>query len=74
MPNTISTRNRPSEVADAAELLTIDQICRALEIARSTFYDWKARRKGPRCMKLPNGSIRVRRIDFSAWLETLDVL
>ncbi|WP_308442090.1 helix-turn-helix transcriptional regulator [Rhizocola hellebori] len=52
----------------------MEQICAALEIARSTFYDWRARRKGPRCMKLPNGTIRVRRNDFTAWLETLEVL
>jgi predicted DNA-binding transcriptional regulator AlpA len=50
--------------------LTIPDVCAELGIARSTFYDWRAARKAPRCIKLPNGSIRVRRADLENWLES----
>lgn len=48
--------------------MTITEVCSELSIARSTFYDWRAARKAPKCIKLPNGSIRVRRTDFELWL------
>lgn len=50
--------------------LTITDVCDELGIARSTFYDWRASKKAPRCIKLPNGSIRVRRADFDEWLKS----
>jgi predicted DNA-binding transcriptional regulator AlpA len=61
MPASISDRSR--------EKLTIPQICSELQIAPSTFYDWRAKGTGPRCIKLPNGQIRVRRTDLDAWLD-----
>lgn len=50
--------------------MTIPQVCSELSIARSTFYDWRAARKAPTCIKLPNGSIRVRRSDLEKWIES----
>lgn len=50
--------------------LTVPEVCAELSIARSTFYDWRSARKAPRCIKLPNGSIRVRRADLDQWLAT----
>jgi predicted DNA-binding transcriptional regulator AlpA len=50
--------------------LTITDICDELGIARSTFYDWRAKRRAPRCIKLPNGDLRVRRADFENWLSS----
>lgn len=50
--------------------LTIDDICAELGVSRSTFYDWRAARKAPRCIKLPNGAIRVRRADLERWLAS----
>jgi excisionase family DNA binding protein len=52
--------------------LTIADVCEELGISRSTFYDWRAKRKAPRCMKLPNGDLRVKRADFDRWLSTLE--
>lgn len=52
--------------------LTIADVCAELGVARSTFYDWRAARKAPRCIKLPNGDIRIRRTDFENWLEGLE--
>ena len=63
------------------ELLTIVQVTEELKISRATFYRWRSIGKGPRCVKLPNGSVRVRRSqldkfvlaceepDAAAWLE-----
>lgn len=52
--------------------LTIADVCAELGVARSTFYDWRAARKAPRCIKLPNGEIRIRRTDLDRWLEGLE--
>jgi len=52
--------------------LTIADVCAELGVARSTFYDWRAARKAPRCIKLPNGDIRIRRVDLERWLKTLE--
>ena len=47
--------------------LTIAQVCEELNVSRSTFYDWRAKGKAPRCLKLPNGEIRVRRNELDRW-------
>ena len=49
--------------------MTIAEFCDELAVARSTFYDWRAAKKAPRCIKLPNGEIRSRRSDLERWLE-----
>ncbi|MFE6484085.1 helix-turn-helix transcriptional regulator [Streptomyces sp. NPDC057757] len=51
------------------EKLTLAEICKDLKIARSTFYDWRAKGRAPRCIKLPNGDIRVRRSVYEHWLD-----
>ncbi|GAB3062526.1 hypothetical protein GCM10027053_26250 [Intrasporangium mesophilum] len=55
-----------------ARHMTVRDICDELGISRSTFYDWRAARKAPPCIKLPNGDLRVRRAEFERWLETLE--
>ena len=52
--------------------LTIAQVCDELNVSRSTFYDWRAKGKAPRCLKLPNGEIRVRRNELDRWLATCE--
>lgn len=52
--------------------LTIADVCADLGITRSTFYDWRAKRKAPPCFKLPNGEIRIRRSAYEDWLATLE--
>ncbi|MBK6872647.1 MAG: helix-turn-helix domain-containing protein [Kineosporiaceae bacterium] len=49
--------------------LTLPQVCAELQISRSTFYDWRAKGRAPRCIKLPNGAIRVRRSELDRWLR-----
>lgn len=51
------------------EKLTIAEVCQELKISRSTFYDWRAKRRAPRCISLPNRSLRVRRADLDRWLS-----
>lgn len=50
------------------ELLTLDQALEEIGVARATFYRWRKARKGPRCVKLPNGAIRVRRSEIERFL------
>lgn len=49
--------------------LTVEQFCTELEISRSTFYEWRAKRRGPRCVKLPNGAIRINLNDYEEWID-----
>ena len=50
--------------------LTIADVCAELDVARSTFYDWRAKGRAPRCIKLPNGELRILRADWDAWLDS----
>ena len=52
--------------------LTIADICADLGISRSTFYDWRAKGRAPRCIKLPNGELRITRTEYERWLESLE--
>jgi len=49
-------------------LLSIPQVIAELGISRATFYRWRSLRKGPASLRLPNGSIRIRRSDLDAFL------
>lgn len=50
--------------------LTILEVCAELDISRSTFYEWRAKKCAPRCIKLPNGEIRIRRAELERWLTS----
>jgi predicted DNA-binding transcriptional regulator AlpA len=52
--------------------LTIADVCADLGISRSTFYDWRSKGRAPRCIKLPNGDIRISRAEYERWLTTLE--
>jgi excisionase family DNA binding protein len=56
--------------AVSREQLTIAELCAELKISRSTFYDWRAKGRAPRCLRLPNGDLRIRRADLDTWLDT----
>ena len=56
----------------SCEQLTVQQVCAELQVARSTFYQWRQVGKAPRCIRLPNCAIRVRRDDLDAWLAALE--
>lgn len=50
-------------------MLTLAEVCTELQISRSTFYDWRQKGRAPRCIKLPNGDLRIRRADLDTWLH-----
>lgn len=52
--------------------LTIPEVCAELKISRSTFYEWRTKGTAPKCSKLPNGEIRVRRDDLDKWWDSLE--
>ena len=52
--------------------LTVPELCAELGISRSTFYDWRAAHRAPRCIKLPNGALRIRREDLERWLKSCE--
>ncbi|MEV6629295.1 helix-turn-helix domain-containing protein [Actinoplanes sp. NPDC051470] len=63
-------RRRPGRAdAPARAYLTVAEFCAEMDIARSTFYDWRAKRSAPKCIKLPNGELRIRRTEFERWLD-----
>jgi predicted DNA-binding transcriptional regulator AlpA len=53
-------------------MLTVPEVLRELRISRSTFYDWRAKGRAPRCLKLPNGDLRVRRSELSRFIESCE--
>lgn len=52
--------------------MTVAEFCAELGISRSTFYEWRAKGRAPKCLKLPNGDLRIRRADFERWLASLE--
>jgi excisionase family DNA binding protein len=48
--------------------LTVAEVCADLGISRRTFYEWRAKGTAPRCITLPNGSLRIRRGEYQRWL------
>jgi len=58
--------------ADPDELLTISQVVAELQIGRATFYRWRHRGAGPPSIRLPNGSVRIRRAALTDWLGGLE--
>jgi excisionase family DNA binding protein len=52
--------------------MTVAEFCSELVVSRSTFYDWRAKGRAPRCIKLPNGDLRIPRAEFERWLAGLD--
>ncbi|MFB6396717.1 helix-turn-helix transcriptional regulator [Polymorphospora lycopeni] len=67
----MTARRNAAGASRSARHLTIADVCADLGISRSTFYDWRAKRKGPLSRKLPNGELRIERRDYEAWLESL---
>lgn len=53
--------------------LAIAEVCAAdFGISRRTFYEWRAKGRAPRCITLPNGSLRVRRSEYHRWLAACE--
>jgi excisionase family DNA binding protein len=50
--------------------LTIAEVCADLGISRRTFYEWRAKGRAPRCITLPNRTLRIRRSEYQRWLAS----
>ncbi|MFL6072520.1 MAG: helix-turn-helix transcriptional regulator [Mycobacteriales bacterium] len=61
-----NTRTNPNEK------LTLAEVIAELKVSRSTFYEWRAKGRAPRCSRLPNGDLRIRRADLDTWLASLE--
>lgn len=56
------------------KMLTVSEILEDLggpegPLPRSTWQEWRAKGTGPKCVKLPNGELRVRRTEYERWLS-----
>ena len=56
---------------DADELLTLDEVAAELKISREALYRWRCRGTGPPSIRLPGGTVRIRRSDLTRWLRAL---
>lgn len=65
---------RPAATAANRTQLTIAEVCAELGVARTTFYDWRAKRRAPRCIKLPHGELRIRRSELDRWLASCEAV
>jgi predicted DNA-binding transcriptional regulator AlpA len=64
----------PKEATSVArdEMLKLSEVIAELRISKSTFYDWRAKGRAPRCLKLPNGDPRVRRSELTRFLDACE--
>jgi predicted DNA-binding transcriptional regulator AlpA len=56
-------------------MLTVDEILADLggpdgPLSRRTWQEWRAKGTGPKCIKLPNGELRIRRAEYDRWLNS----
>jgi predicted DNA-binding transcriptional regulator AlpA len=59
------------------ELITLNQLLAELgegdqPLPKSTFFDWRAKGRAPRAIKLPNGALRFRRSEVERWLKSYE--
>ena len=53
--------------------LTFVEACAEIAVSRSTMDDWRRSGRGPDFVRLPNGSLRIRRQCLEGWLAELEV-
>ncbi|MER5727575.1 helix-turn-helix domain-containing protein [Streptomyces sp. NPDC002138] len=51
------------------QMLKLAEVLTEIGMSRAAFYRMRARGQGPRLIKLPNGQLRVRRVDLDTWLS-----
>ncbi|AEW95884.1 MULTISPECIES: helix-turn-helix transcriptional regulator [Streptomycetaceae] len=52
------------------KMLKLPEVLEEIGMSRAAFYRMRARGKGPKLRKLPNGQVRVSRADLDAWWES----
>ncbi len=63
-----TTRSGFGEIRSAG-LLTIEDVLHELQISRSTLDAWRRSRRFPAFRRLPNGQLRLKRIELDKWLD-----
>jgi excisionase family DNA binding protein len=51
------------------EFLTIEEVLAVLRVSRTTFGRWRRQGSGPTIIRLPGGSVRIRRSALDRWLR-----
>ncbi|MFI6662393.1 helix-turn-helix transcriptional regulator [Streptomyces sp. NPDC050523] len=51
------------------QMLKLPEVLDEIGMSRAAFYRMRARGQAPRLRKLPNGQVRVSRVDLDAWWE-----
>ena len=60
------------DLIGAIRAFTLAEFLEAEQVAKSTFFKWKALGLAPATYKLPNGQIRIRWAAYEAWLARLE--
>jgi hypothetical protein len=64
------TATRPSRgTLTVAEILADLADEAGKPLSRRTWQEWRAKGRAPRCIKLPNGELRIRRAEYERWLK-----
>jgi predicted DNA-binding transcriptional regulator AlpA len=63
-----TTRASVGEIRSAG-LMTIEDVLRELQISRSTLDAWRRSKRFPAFRRLPNGQLRLKRIELDKWLD-----
>ena len=63
----------PTPTRTPRGMLTVAEILAELggpegPLSRRTWQEWRAKGTGPKCVKLPNGELRIRRAEYERWL------
>lgn len=65
----------PGNTRAQRDKLTVREILQDLAdedgkpLARRTWDEWRAKGTAPKCIKLPNGQLRIRRAEYDRWLR-----
>ena len=51
--------------------LTMSEVMEELGVSRSTVDGWRRDGRCPKFVKLPSGSLRMRRADLNVWVDSL---
>ena len=77
-PGTPTAPGRPPATPDGEPgtaddpLLTIEEVTAELRVSRAAFYRWRRQGAGPAVVRLPGGTVRVRRSALTSWLCHLE--
>jgi excisionase family DNA binding protein len=53
--------------------MSLEDACEEIGVSRSTMDKWRSTGRGPAFRKLPSGKLRIKRVEFDAWLDDLKV-